>query len=433
MAHNHGSLQLWGGIECTVNRVADRFCDQLEYSGHAGRLDDLDAIAALGLRTLRYPVLWERSERQPGVFDFSWAEQRLARLRVLGVEPIIGAVHHGSGPLHTSLVDPRFPDKLARYARALAERFPDVRRFTPVNEPLTTARFSGLYGHWYPHGQDDRTFVRALLTQCKAIVLAMAAIREVIPEAELVQTDDMGFTRSTPAVAYQAQFDNERRWLSFDLLAGRVNRQHPLYGYLSYAGASEGELDFFLESPCAPELIGLNYYVTSERFLDSRVELYPRQLVGGNGRDAYADVEAVRVCADGLVGPAPLLAEAHLRYGRPVAITEAHLGSTPEQQISWLAYVWNAARSARELGADVRAVTVWALLGAYGWDRLVTRGACSYEAGVFDSSAGELAPTALAEFVRGLARGEDGQVAPGWWEVDERLLYEPHVSDIEAA
>ena len=58
----------------------------------------------------------------------------------------------------------------------------------PVNEPLTTARFSGLYGHWYPHGRDDITFVRTFLTQCRAVALSMQTIRRVNPAAQLVQT-----------------------------------------------------------------------------------------------------------------------------------------------------------------------------------------------------------------------------------------------------
>jgi aspartyl/glutamyl-tRNA(Asn/Gln) amidotransferase C subunit len=45
----------------------------------------------------------------------------------------------------------------------LAERFPWLEWYTPVNEPLTTARFSGLYGVWYPHARDDRSFARMLI------------------------------------------------------------------------------------------------------------------------------------------------------------------------------------------------------------------------------------------------------------------------------
>ena len=55
-------IEIWGGLECTINRVGDVFGDQLERCGHYRRLDDLDAIAALGIRTLRFPARWERSE-----------------------------------------------------------------------------------------------------------------------------------------------------------------------------------------------------------------------------------------------------------------------------------------------------------------------------------------------------------------------------------
>jgi dTDP-4-dehydrorhamnose reductase len=105
-------LALWGGVECTVNRVEDGYMDQLERSGHALRPEDLDRFAELGIQALRYPVLWERTApgHDPRDADFSWADARLARLRALGVRPIVGLVHHGSGPRHTSLLDPSFPE-----------------------------------------------------------------------------------------------------------------------------------------------------------------------------------------------------------------------------------------------------------------------------------------------------------------------------------
>src|SRR5918997_5033171 len=146
-------LELWGGVECTGARVGDGYLDQIRRSGHQGRLEDLDLIANLGLRAIRYPVLWERvAPHGLESADWSWTDERLGRLRELGIRPIVGLVHHGSGPRHTSLVDPSFAEGLAEFARAVAERYPWVDAYTPVNEPLTTARFSGLYGHWYPHG-----------------------------------------------------------------------------------------------------------------------------------------------------------------------------------------------------------------------------------------------------------------------------------------
>ena len=165
-----------------------------------------------------------------------------ASFDALGIAPIAGLVHHGSGPVYSTLLDRDFPEQLAAYARQVAERYPWIDAYTPINEPLTTARFCGLYGHWYPHARSRPTFVRALLQQCRAIVLAMRAVREVNPSAQLVQTDDAGKTFSTRALAYQAQFENERRWLAWDLLFGDVDRTHPLWRYLRSAGATSDEL-----------------------------------------------------------------------------------------------------------------------------------------------------------------------------------------------
>lgn len=433
MGNSQEQLQLWGGVECTVNRVGDRYFDQLKYSGHHDRLSDLDLIGDLGIRVLRYPVLWERCEGADGRLDLTWADQRLARLQQLGIEPVVGLVHHGSGPLHTSLIADCFPEKLTAFAHQVARRYPWVSLFTPINEPLTTARFSGLYGHWYPHGRDDRTFVRALLTQCKGIALAMSAIRRLNPAAKLVQTEDMGHTRSTETLRYQADFENERRWLSLDLLDGAVSRNHPLYGYLLRSGATETELGFFREHPCPPDIVGINYYVTSERFLDDRCHLYGADRVGGNARHRYADVEAVRVCAEGLLGPANILRAAHQRYRRPVVMTEAHIGSAADQQASWLAYAWSSALEARQAGADVRAVTAWALLGAHGWDRLVTEEGGRYEPGPLCLKNGTLEPTPLAHFLKQLARGTLPASERGWWTQPERLSYEPYRSSSRAA
>ena len=58
---SNSRLELWGGPECTVNRVGDTYFDQLKRTGHADRLADLDLFADLGFRALRYPVLWERT------------------------------------------------------------------------------------------------------------------------------------------------------------------------------------------------------------------------------------------------------------------------------------------------------------------------------------------------------------------------------------
>ncbi|QYF87824.1 hypothetical protein [Brevundimonas sp. PAMC22021] len=423
-----GHLALWGGHECTVNRVGDDWRDQTRLSGHEDRIEDLDRFADLGLQALRYPVLWERTEIKRDAYDWSWADARLSRLRELKVQPILGLLHHGSGPAWTNLLDPAFPEALAVFAGRVAARYPWARDWTPINEPLTTARFSALYGHWHPHLKNETAFWTAVLNQIDGIRLSMAAIRAVNPEARLIQTEDFGRTYATPPCAAQADHDNMRRFATWDLLAGRVVSGHALFDHIDRLGLVD-RLEVLAADP-TDFVIGLNHYATSDRFLDHRLERYPQHLHGGNGHVAYADVEAVRV-----VDPAPVGWSEHLRalwrrYRLPIAITECHLGCTREEQVRWLSECWDAALQARANGVDVEAVTVWNLLGGFDWNSLLTRPDGVYESGVFDLSDGDLRPTALAQIVRDLARtgGTDCPFAhePGWWRRPGRLAYPVH-------
>ena len=424
-----GPPEVWGGIECTVRRVGDGYFDQVEKTGHSHRLADLDRMADLGVKAVRYPVLWERTAPDgPDRADWSWPDTRLHRLGELGLRPIVGLLHHGSGPDSTSLVDPEFPGRFAEYARAVAERYTWVEDWNPVNEPLTTARFGGLYGHWHPYARDSRSFARALVQQCRAIALAMTEIRAVNPQARLIQTEDLAKTHSTPSLRYQADWENDRRWLTFDLLCGRLMPGSAMWIHL-LDGVTEAELQWFVENPCPPDLLGLDYYVTSERHLDERFDRYPAWTHGGNGRQRYADVEAVRGRPDGADGLGVLVGEALERFERPVALTETHIGGGPESQLRWLRDVWEAAVGFRAMGQDVRAVCVWSLFGSYDWNSLLTRLDGHYEPGAFDLRAPEPRPTALAAMVRDLATGKEHEhpvlEQAGWWELPARFIYGP--------
>jgi len=426
---NQQPLELWGGIECTVVRIQDTFRNQAAETGHVDRIGDLDAIAALGIKTLRYPVLWETiSPDNPEQADWQWHDERLSRLQELGIRPIAGLVHHGSGPRYTSLLDPEFPDMLARHAERVAQRYPWIKMYTPVNEPLTTARFSGLYGHWYPHGRDIDTMLKALYFECRATALAMRAIRRVTPDAQLVQTEDMGKTFSLPALKRQADYENERRWLSFDLLCGRIDPSHSWYKAFLEAGFTEEQMAFFVDEPCAPDIIGINHYVTSERFLDQRKRDYPPEFrVDGV---PYVDVHATRAyLADGLTGPEARLREVWERYKLPMIVSEAHLGGSHDDQLRWLNLVWQSALKLRKEGVDLRAVTVWSIFGCVDWNSLLMQHNGFYESGLFDVRGNTIRPTALASAAASLAKNGsfdhpvlDGQ---GWWERPDRFFATP--------
>src|SRR3954464_15098370 len=95
-------LELWGGVECTIVRLGDEYRDQSAETGHLHRRDDIDLIAGLGIKTLRYPILWEAvAPDRPDGGAGAGTDERLAMLRERGIEPIAGLLHHGSGPRYT--------------------------------------------------------------------------------------------------------------------------------------------------------------------------------------------------------------------------------------------------------------------------------------------------------------------------------------------
>lgn len=426
---NYSKTELWGGVECTINRVNDSYFDQLDYAGHYTRPEDLSLIAGLGIKTLRYPVLWEYHQpEEDGDIDWTWTAQQLSRLEKLGITPIAGLLHHGSGPSFTNLLDEKFAEKFADYALRVAHTFPWLDHYTPINEPLTTARFSGLYGFWFPHMKNDVSFAKMLLNQVKGVVLAMRAIRQVNPAAKLVQTEDLGKTYCSPSLQYQANFENERRWLTWDLLCGHIRPGHKMWDYFIRLGIAEKTLRFFCENPCPPDIIGINHYITSERFLDEAFEKYPDWSRGGNELQLYADIEACRVPHGQPSGLGLLLKEAWQRYQLPLAVTEVQLNCGREDQSRWLKEVWDTCSAVTKEGVPIKAVTAWALLGSYGWDKLLTTQAKNYEPGAFDISSGIPRPTALVPLIQALSAGKnyDHPVLEhkGWWHRDVRFIYQ---------
>ncbi len=421
--------EIWGGIECTINRVNQHFFDQLQYAGHYDRKGDLCAIAQLGIKKIRYPILWEKHQPESDTqIDWSWTQQQLQTLRDYKINVIAGLVHHGSGPSFTKLSDKNFPNLLASYAGEVARQFPWIEYYTPVNEPLTTARFSGLYGIWFPHHKNARCFMQMLLHQLKGVVLSMQEIRKVNPNAKLVQTEDLGKTYSTPKLAYQAKFENERRWLTYDILCGKFAPGHRLWKFFQKLSIPVEEYEFFMQHPCVPDIFGFNHYLTSERYLDDRMYLYPDHTHGGNKRHHYADVEAVRVQLDEKTGLETLLLEAWERYHQPIAITEVHLHCHREEQLRWFKEVWETGKRLLEQKVDLRAITSWALLGSYGWNQLLTQPKGSYEPGAFDLRSGHPRPTALANFISTTAKDQVCEhhlsEEKGWWKRSTRLIYD---------
>ena len=387
-------FEIWASPEPTIARIgADAFRNQLEETGHATRASDLDLLASLGVTATRYPILWEAcAPRDPAQIDLTWAVPRLERLRELGIDPIVTLLHHGSGPTYTSLIDPAFPELFATYAGAVAARFPWVRRWTPINEPLTTARFSTLYGVWYPNKRDDDiAFGAALTNEVLGLLLAMAAIRVHAPDAELVVTEDLqSFTALDASVEAFVAHKRRRMFLSIELAMGRVVPGHESYAYLvDLCRVPREKLARIADSACQPNLVAWNYYPNSER------ALYMRDGMVAN--DPARNHQAI--------SPRPLLAAAHARLHLPFGIGEVHINGTALERVAWLEARVADLVALHALGLPVRALGVWAAFGMVDWDSLLQRHEDVREDGIFTFAGPHGMPqeTAVAAVVRALA------------------------------
>ena len=409
-------LAIWAGIEASVVRIGERYVDQLALTGHHERADDLDRLADLGIEALRYPVLWERVapcglERA----DWSWTDERLDRLARLHIEPIVTLLHHGSGPLYTELTDPSFPRLFAEYAAATARRFRWVKRWTPINEPLTTARFSTLYAVWYPNAFfDHAAFARAIVNEAHAIALAAERIREIIPDATFLLTEDLqSFTAADERIEEYVAHKRERMYLSCELLQGRIADGHPMHRYLvERGGIAPSELARLARRPQPPDVMGWNYYPNSERWIESDGE--------GHRNVGVVDLAPERM------DMRTLLREAHQRLGVPFALSEVHVIGNERERARWMLQRLADALAVRAEGVPVVAFGAWAAFGMADWVSLLRRNEQVREDGIFTCTGphGQPQRTLVAHVVQELAAGRipSAPPEPAWWERDRTAV-----------
>ena len=273
-----------------VVRIGDEYRNQIVDTGHAARLQRhrRDGRARRQGRALPDPVGNGRAGKPDRARLLLARRAARSVCASTGIKVIAGLVHHGSGPRYTNLLDPKFPDLLARLCGAGSrERYPWIEAWTPVNEPLTTARFSCLYGHWYPHLQRHR---RDLPRDRQPVPRRRSGDagdpRRSTRTRSCIATEDIGKTfatdrarlpgraRERAALADLRPARRSRRRQATRSTAGCATRRHRRRCWTSSRPAT-----------ATPDIIGFDHYLTSERFLDHRVERYPGVEPGSNGRD----------------------------------------------------------------------------------------------------------------------------------------------------
>lgn len=353
---------IWAsGVEDTfVPQVKQghRALDEYELLGHYEHWRaDLALAQEVGLNALRWGVPWYRVEPQQGQFDWSWTDQVIPYMvQELGITPIIDLMHYGCPFwLTNEFTSPEYPRAVAAYAAAFAERYRGlVRWYTPLNEPLINSIWCGLLGVWPPYLRGDAGFVRIMLQLCRGILLTVAALREVQPDAVMVHVDAAGMRRlADPDLQPHFVEHQHRNWVSYDLITGRVTPEHPLYAWLLRNGATSEELADMARQPISLDVLGLNFYPqwsTRQMYLNAR------------GNLAFRIIER-----DG-VGFAEMIRMYYERYRAPVIITETSAFGRHQGRSRWLASSLAAIKLLRTQGIPVHGYTWFPMFTMYKWD-----------------------------------------------------------------
>ncbi len=347
LAPEHGFV-VATGIECSAPLIAGRRRqDELVKTGHWTRYaEDLAAIAGFGIRNLRYGIPFHVVAHDPEALDWRWTDSALGALRDAGIEPIADLLHFGVPDDLAGVGDPRLPERFLRFAAAFAERYPWVRRFTPVNEPMVTAAYSARLGWWNERATDDRSFVAAIDNVATCVVEASAAIRGRRPDAVFLQSDACeSFTPASPDAAPVAAFLNERRFLAWDLAYGR--RPAPdVVAWLTANGLGEERLRWFEEHGSSEGcIVGHDYYAGNE------------QVAFPDGSTTTAPVRR---------GYAALAREHHAHFGLPFMLAETNHDAPASAP--WLVETWNDAMGLRLEGLPIRGFCWYGFVDHVDWD-----------------------------------------------------------------
>ncbi len=344
------TIMLATGIECsypTTNNGAHRV-DELELTRHYQCWqEDLYLTQQLGIHYLRYGIPYHKVNPAREVYDWSFIDAVMYKMRELNIEPIIDLCHFGMPDwLGNSFQNPEFPYAFMDYACTFARRYPWVRFYTPINEIFVCAKFSALFGWWNEQLASDDAFIKAICHMAKGSLLAQNEILKFQQEAIFVQSESTEFTHSIGKNANaRAEWENQIRFLGLDLLYGNQVRAD-VYAWLLQHGVNRDDYTWFMNQYHYDCVVGTDYYVTNERILDDEGRVFH---VGE------------------VFGWYLLTMDYYERYHKPLMHTETNIREE-ENAVAWLWKQWQNILRMRAKGIPVMGFTWYSLVDQVDWD-----------------------------------------------------------------
>ena len=338
------------GIECSYPTIQQGRVrrDQLAECGHYERWkEDLGLVKELGLKVLRYGLPYHRIHLGPGKYDWEFADQVMAEMQRLKITPILDLLHFGVPDWLGNFQNPALPIHFAAYAAAVAERYPWVKLYTPVNEIYVTARVSAKDGLWNEQLKTDVGFVTAMKNLVAASILANHEIAQRRPDCVIVQSESAEYTHDAcSAPSRELTLKNKQRFISLDLLYAHVP-DADIYMYLMDNGMTREEYEWFMKGePPGYQVMGNDYYGRNEKIL------LPKGVT----------------CTGGDVFGWYLITKQYVeRYRKPVMYTETNVFDADEAP-TWLWKQWINVLRMRSDGVPVLGFTWYSLTDQIDWD-----------------------------------------------------------------
>jgi hypothetical protein len=319
---------------CHVNRAGVRL-DLLAATQH-DRLaaEDYRRLKEFDIRTVREAVRWHLVDRG-GRYDFS-SVRPFAEAALREDVQVVWTLCHYGWPDGLELLDTRFVDRFAAYARATARYLADQGSahplcFAPVNEISFVAWAAGARGIMHPFTSVPAPQVKRQLV--RATIAGIEAIRDVVPDARFLQVDPLVHIVAPIGRPELAAAARAASWAQFETLELLCGALEPTLG----------------GDPRYLDILGLNYYHANQWQLGGerlRWEDHPRD-------QRWIPLHE-------------LLGWVWRSFRRPLVLAEtSHFGSG---RAAWIREVVSEVRAALEAGVPVDGVCLYPVIDRPDWD-----------------------------------------------------------------
>jgi beta-glucosidase/6-phospho-beta-glucosidase/beta-galactosidase len=339
------------GIECSYPTVENgKRRDQLEETRHYECWrEDFELCKEIGARYVRYGPPYYRMHTGAHTYDWSFTDEVLPVMREMDLVPILDLCHFGVPDWVGNFQNTDWAELFADFAEAFAERYPWIVYYTPVNEILICARFSGKEGIWNEQQKSYRAMITAHANMCRATLLATERILQHRPDAVFFQSETTeAFYEQWPETREEVAFHNQLRFLTFDFLYGHPPTAEILL-FLMENGVEKEDYRWFMEHGrrAAPHCImGMDYYSANER------------LIHLDGREQEIGP---------VLGWHTIAVQYYQRYRKPMMLTETNT-LDPATAPDWLWKTWHNAARLRRDGVPVVGFTWYSLQDQVDWD-----------------------------------------------------------------